>query len=172
MLRNNHHRGGSRIPCRRGCRPSGGRQHTILSNFPENCMKLRKFWAMDPPLHHGPRLTKYDQCFGGNSTSRAEPTRSPDKHVLMCILYKILKTHLASQKQMLGMHSTHFKTVRKTVQKTLRPVHTERKLTRKRKRSKNNLKSSKKLSDKHQSKFLFSRSLSLGVGRPLRVNQA
>ena len=26
--------------------PGGGRQHTILSNFPENCMKSRKFWAL------------------------------------------------------------------------------------------------------------------------------
>ena len=39
-------RGGSRIPCRRGCRPSRGHQHTILSNFPKNCMKSRKFWAV------------------------------------------------------------------------------------------------------------------------------
>ena len=40
---------------RRGRQPSGGRQHTILPNFPKNCMKLRKFWAvgrapLDPPL--------------------------------------------------------------------------------------------------------------------------
>ena len=40
-----HYRGGSRIPCRRGRRAAGGRQHTILSNFLENCMKSRKFWA-------------------------------------------------------------------------------------------------------------------------------
>ena len=33
-------KGGSRIPCRRVCR------HTILPNFPENCMKLGKFWAV------------------------------------------------------------------------------------------------------------------------------
>ena len=24
----------------------GGRQHTILSKFPKNCIKLRKFWAV------------------------------------------------------------------------------------------------------------------------------
>ena len=36
---------GSRIPCRRGRRLSGG-QHTILSNFPKNCMKSRKFWVV------------------------------------------------------------------------------------------------------------------------------
>ena len=28
-----------------GADPLGGCQHTILSNFPKNCMKLRKFWA-------------------------------------------------------------------------------------------------------------------------------
>ena len=39
-------RGGSRIPCRSGADPLGGRLHTILSNFPKNCMKLRKFWAV------------------------------------------------------------------------------------------------------------------------------
>ena len=42
----NGYRGGSRIPCRRGCRPSRGHQHTILSNFHKNCMKSRKFWAL------------------------------------------------------------------------------------------------------------------------------
>ena len=36
-------RGGSKIPCRRVRWPSGGRQHIILSNFPKNCMKSRKF---------------------------------------------------------------------------------------------------------------------------------
>ena len=25
----------------------GGRQHTILSNFPKNCLKSRKFWAVE-----------------------------------------------------------------------------------------------------------------------------
>ena len=56
---NQHSRGGSRIPHRRGRQPSGGRsQHT---NFPKNCMKLRKFWSvgggapgvppLDPPLY-------------------------------------------------------------------------------------------------------------------------
>ena len=25
----------------------GGRQHTILSNFPKNCMESRKFWAVE-----------------------------------------------------------------------------------------------------------------------------
>ena len=48
----------------------------------------------------------------------------------------------------------------------LRPVHTEPKRTRKRKRSKNNRERSK-ISGKHQRQFLLSRSLSLGVGRPL-----
>ena len=56
-------RDGSRIPRRRGRQPSGrGCQHTILPNFPKNCMKMRKFWAvgvaragstplpLDPPL--------------------------------------------------------------------------------------------------------------------------
>ena len=26
--------------------PLGGRQHMILPNFAKNCMKLRKFWAV------------------------------------------------------------------------------------------------------------------------------
>ena len=39
--------------------PGGGRQHTILPNFPKNCMKLKefgppggrpKFYYVDPPL--------------------------------------------------------------------------------------------------------------------------
>ena len=25
--------------------PRGGRQHTIWPNFPENCMKMKKFWS-------------------------------------------------------------------------------------------------------------------------------
>ena len=29
-----------------GANPPGGRQHTNLSDFPENCMKLRKFWSV------------------------------------------------------------------------------------------------------------------------------
>ena len=52
--------GGSRISPRRGRQLSGGgRQHTILPNFPKNCMKLKefglrggcpKFYYVDPPL--------------------------------------------------------------------------------------------------------------------------
>ena len=38
-----YYRGGSRIPRRRGRQSSGGRQHTILPNFPKNCMKLKEF---------------------------------------------------------------------------------------------------------------------------------
>ena len=40
------------IPHRRGCQPSrgGGRQHTKLPNFPKNCMKLRKFQAINLPM--------------------------------------------------------------------------------------------------------------------------
>ena len=34
------------FPVGGGTDPPGGRQHTILSNFPKNCMKLRKFWAV------------------------------------------------------------------------------------------------------------------------------
>ena len=35
------------FPVGGGADPQGsGRQHTILSNFPKNCMKLRKFWAV------------------------------------------------------------------------------------------------------------------------------
>ena len=28
-----------------GCQISRGRQHTFLSNFPKNCMKLKEFWT-------------------------------------------------------------------------------------------------------------------------------
>ena len=35
--------GGSRISPRWGCQPSRGLQHTILPNFPKNCMKLKEF---------------------------------------------------------------------------------------------------------------------------------
>ena len=51
--------GGSRISPRRGRQLPGGRQHTILPNFPKNCMKLKefgppvgrqKFYYVDPPL--------------------------------------------------------------------------------------------------------------------------
>ena len=39
--------GGSRMS---HLRTLQGRQHTILPNFPKNCMKLRNFWALDPPM--------------------------------------------------------------------------------------------------------------------------
>ena len=35
--------GGSRISLRRGCQLSRGRQHTILPNFPKNCITLKEF---------------------------------------------------------------------------------------------------------------------------------
>ena len=35
--------GGSRISPRRRHQLPGGRQHTILPNFPKNCMKLKEF---------------------------------------------------------------------------------------------------------------------------------
>ena len=35
--------GGSRISPRRGHQLPGGHQHTILPNFPKNCMKLKEF---------------------------------------------------------------------------------------------------------------------------------
>ena len=43
-----------------GANSPGGRQHTILPNFPKNCMKLKefgprggrpKFYYVDPPLY-------------------------------------------------------------------------------------------------------------------------
>ena len=34
------------FPVGGGANPLGGRQHMILSNFPKNCMKLRKFWTV------------------------------------------------------------------------------------------------------------------------------
>ena len=53
--------GGSRISPRGRQLPGGGRQHTILPNFPKNCMKLKEFGppggghaslapSTDPPL--------------------------------------------------------------------------------------------------------------------------
>ena len=48
--------GGSRISPRRGRQLSGGCQHTILPNFPKNCMKLKEFGlrgghaSLAPPL--------------------------------------------------------------------------------------------------------------------------
>ena len=45
------------FPVGGGADPLEGRQHTILSNFPKNCMKSRKFWAVGgrapgaPPLN-------------------------------------------------------------------------------------------------------------------------
>ena len=43
------------FPVGGGVNPPGGHQHTILPNFPKNCMKLRNFWATGgggcpPPL--------------------------------------------------------------------------------------------------------------------------
>ena len=43
----NEHRGGSRIPLSGGANlPGKGYQHTNLPDFPEKCMKLRKFWSV------------------------------------------------------------------------------------------------------------------------------
>ena len=39
-----------RISPRWGYQPSRGHQHTILPNFPKNCMKLNEFHYVDPPL--------------------------------------------------------------------------------------------------------------------------
>ena len=39
----NDSNGGSRISPRRGAPTPGGRQHTILPNFPKNCMKVKEF---------------------------------------------------------------------------------------------------------------------------------
>ena len=62
--------GGSRISPRWGHQPfRGGRlQHTILSNFPKNCMKLKEFGRpgasltppLDPPLVWAPPLTNFN----------------------------------------------------------------------------------------------------------------
>ena len=38
--------GGSRIFPGGGANPKGGRRYTILLNFPENCMKSRKYWSL------------------------------------------------------------------------------------------------------------------------------
>ena len=50
-------RGRSRIPRRRGRQPSRrGCQHTIFPNFPKNCMKMRKFWAVGARAPGAPPL--------------------------------------------------------------------------------------------------------------------
>ena len=62
--------GGSRISPRGGANSPGGRQDTILQNFPKNCMKLKEFGLpgegarvprapLDPPL-----ITKNKCSFG------------------------------------------------------------------------------------------------------------
>ena len=55
-------RGGSRIPRRRGRRPSRGRQHMILSKFPKNCMKSRNFWAMGGAHRGATPWIRHWQC--------------------------------------------------------------------------------------------------------------
>ena len=56
---------GSRISPRRGCQlPGGGRQHTILPNFPKNCMKLKEF---------GPRGASHPYSSNSIESSSALP---------------------------------------------------------------------------------------------------
>ena len=71
------------FPVGGGADPLGGRQHTILLNFPKNCMKSRKFWAVGgrPPksatgvltgrrINNGNSDGKYtvmDSCYTGPS---------------------------------------------------------------------------------------------------------
>ena len=86
--------GGSRISLRRGRQlPRGGRQHTILPNFPKNCMKLKefgppgggarpKFYYVDPPLQYkiGKTLSdNVDQEQGHEANDRSVPD-------LVCVL--------------------------------------------------------------------------------------
>ena len=63
--------GGSRISPRRGRQLSGGgRQHTILPNFPKNCMKLKEF---GPPFYTPTlELTRLPQK--GSGTKHTHPT--------------------------------------------------------------------------------------------------
>ena len=46
------------FPVEGDANPPGGCQHTILPNFPKNCMKLRKFWSVGgAPLRSATPLT-------------------------------------------------------------------------------------------------------------------
>ena len=78
--------GGSRISPRRGRQLPGGwgwgRQHTILPNFPKNCMKLKEF---GPPLRSATALDRYrplsyKKCFSklSDSSRRRYLNRSPN----------------------------------------------------------------------------------------------
>ena len=65
----------------------GGRQHTILSNFPKNCMKSRKFWAVGRARARGAPLNPPLVCLGGvclgvvhPQTERQTPPPAPLSH--------------------------------------------------------------------------------------------
>ena len=68
--------GGSRISPRRGRQLSRGRQHTILPNFPKNCMKLKEF---------GP---------GGSGCVPRTPLRSVNAHSHLVEVYMLQQFHL------------------------------------------------------------------------------
>ena len=114
--------GGSRISPRRGRQlPGGGRQHTILPNFPKNCMKLKefgppgggarpKFYYVDPPL----------QCSDGGKRVPTTKTRISELICKFCgrrfntIFFK--NKHEAQHEQMIyrcpgrcGCMFIHFK---------------------------------------------------------------
>ena len=76
------HSGGSRIFPRWGGQPSGGGggQHTILPNFPQNCMKLKEFVP------------------GGARPSR--PLDLPMRHLIASRLF--LRTHLEAGSEVWG----------------------------------------------------------------------
>ena len=59
--------------------PQGGRQHTILSNFPKNCMKLKEF---------GPR---------GGGGGRASPA-PPLRFATDCEAHKKFRLHFVKVK--------------------------------------------------------------------------
>ena len=59
--------------------PRGGRQHTILPNFPKNCMKLKEFWpggegagARPPPLG-----TYFPTCWSSPPVGYSSPPPDP-----------------------------------------------------------------------------------------------
>ena len=80
--------------------PSGGRQHTILSNFPKNCMKSRKFWTIGEGARH---------WYIRQMTTKASVNMvKPCKYVMMVIEWKQIYTNLLITVWMIINNETDF----------------------------------------------------------------